>query len=282
MKNFYDGKNIQFWDELAEIHSGQSDYNIDNYDPWVYRLKDIELAELGDVSNKRILHLQCHVGLDSFALEVLGAEVTAVDYSAAAIDTANAIKHKFGLKTNFYCANVYDLSELNLSDFDLVFTSYGVLVWLQHLNLWANAIASHLKPGGELLLIDEHPVARMFSNPHQDNAPLDSKALFSPIQSGAPVKTNYKYSYANDHRQIEHQEQYVWFHSLSEIITSLTNENLSITAFREFDKTFYKAFSQLSQHEDGWWRFNNAFSAIPLTFLLRAKKHEKKGWLCKS
>ncbi|WKV50161.1 class I SAM-dependent methyltransferase [Dickeya fangzhongdai] len=273
MKNFYDSKNIQFWDELARIHSGQSDYDIGNYDPWRYQLKDIELSELGDLHNKKVLHLQCHIGLDSFALEIMGAEVTAIDYSAEAIETANAIKRKFGLKSNFYCASVYDISALNLGEFDLVFTSYGVLVWLQHLNLWATAIASHLKPGGELLLIDEHPVAKMFSNPHQDNAPLDSNALFSPIQSGAPVKANYKYSYANDHRQIENQEQYVWFHSLSEIMTSLTNESLCITAFREFDKGFYKAFSQLSQHEDGWWRFNNGLSAIPLTFLLRAKKH---------
>ncbi|MBP2849443.1 MULTISPECIES: class I SAM-dependent methyltransferase [Dickeya] len=272
MKSFYDSKNIQFWNELARIHSVQSDYDVNNYDPWQYQLKDIELSELGDLRGKRVLHLQCHIGLDSFALEIMGAEVSAIDYSSDAIDTANSIKNKFGLNTQFYCASVYDISTLALGEFDIIFTSYGVLVWLQHLDLWASTVASHLKSGGELLLIDEHPIARMFSNPLQDNSPFDSNALFNTIRTDAPVKANYKYSYANEHHQIENQEQYVWFHTLSEIITSLTNKGLCITAFQEFDKGFYKAFSQLSLHEDGWWRFSNGFSSIPLTFFLRARK----------
>ncbi|CDH26168.1 hypothetical protein XBKB1_460006 [Xenorhabdus bovienii str. kraussei Becker Underwood] len=37
VENFYDGKNIQFWDELAKIHFDKSDYNIDSYDPQKYR-----------------------------------------------------------------------------------------------------------------------------------------------------------------------------------------------------------------------------------------------------
>ncbi|MEM0674045.1 methyltransferase domain-containing protein [Dickeya oryzae] len=272
MKSFYDSKNIQFWNELARIHSGQSDYDVNNYDPCRYQLKDIELSELGDLRGKRVLHLQCHIGLDSFALEIMGAEVSAIDYSSDAIDTANSIKNKFGLNTQFYCASVYDISTLALGEFDVIFTSYGVLVWLQHLDLWASTIASHLKPGGELLLIDEHPIAKMFSNPLQDNSPFDGSTLFNATRTDAPVKANYKYSYANEYHQIENQEQYVWFHSLSEIITSLTNKGLCITAFQEFDKSFYKAFSQLSLHEDGWWRFSNGFSSIPLTFFLRARK----------
>ncbi|CDG98547.1 hypothetical protein XBP1_330055 [Xenorhabdus bovienii str. puntauvense] len=39
-ENFYDGKNIQFWDELAKIHFDKSDYNIDSYDPQKYKMNN--------------------------------------------------------------------------------------------------------------------------------------------------------------------------------------------------------------------------------------------------
>ncbi len=204
---------------------------------------------------------------------MLGAKVTAIDYSSVAIDTAKYIKRKFGLKTNFYCANVYDLFSLNLGEFDLVFTSYGIIVWLQHLNLWAKTISSHLKSGGEFIIIDEHPFARMLSNPSQDNTSLNNSVISSHYISGDPIKANYKYSYANRDVLLKNQEQYVYFHSLSEIITSLLNENMQLMKFKEFEKGFYKAFSQLFKNEEGWWCFAKDTPSIPLMFLLRVKKH---------
>nr|WP_231854520.1 class I SAM-dependent methyltransferase [Xenorhabdus doucetiae] len=204
---------------------------------------------------------------------MLGAEVTAIDYSSLSINYAKKIKDKFGLKTDFYCANVYDLSYLNLGEFDLIYTSYGVIVWLQDLSLWAKTISSHLKLGGDFIIVDEHPFARMFSNPNQDNTPYNSKDIFINTSSGEPIKANYKYSYANRDSVVTNQEQYIWFHSISEIITSLINENLHLTVFKEFDKSFYKAFSQLSKNEEGWWCFDNKMSSIPLMFLLHAQKY---------
>lgn len=271
MATNYEEKNILFWDELARIHSGVSDYDLDNYNPNEYKLKNIELSALGDVTGKRILHLQCHIGLDSFALEMMGAEVTAIDYSSASIDTANTIKQRFGLKTTFLCASVYDLTCLDPGTFDIVFTSYGILVWLEHLDLWAKTIATHLKPGGDFLIIDEHPISRMFSNPHQDNTALNINNLCGDMREGKPVRANYKYSYANSDSQIENQEQYVWFHSISEIITSLITQNMRVIEFKEFNMSFYKAFSQLELNENGWWCFNNETPPIPLMFLLWLK-----------
>lgn len=272
MPNNYEEKNILFWDELAKIHSGVSDYDLANYNPYEYSLKDIELSSLGNITGKRILHLQCHIGLDSFSLEMMGAEVTAIDYSSAAIETANTIKQRFGLKTIFHCSSVYDLTHLDLGTFDIVFTSYGILVWLEHLDLWAKTIALHLKTGGDFLIIDEHPIARMFSNPHQDNTAFNIDNLSLDVRAGEPVRANYKYSYANSESQIENQEQYVWFHSISEIITSLISQNLRVTEFKEFNMSFYKAFSQLELNENGWWRFTGEMPPVPLMFLLCLRK----------
>lgn len=274
MNTNHDYTNIQFWNELSDIHAEKSDYNLDQYHPENYSLRDVELNLMGDLSGKCVLHLQCHIGLDSFALEKLGAEVTAIDYSISAINIANKIKDKFSLNTQFHCASVYDLTTLNLNEFDIVFTSYGVLIWLDNLSSWANTISSHLKEGGLFYIVDEHPTARIFSNPKEDSIKFNNGHLHPYWNENIPTQANYKYSYASNEKELVNQQQFIWPHSLSEIINSLLISGLDINHFTEYDKTFYQAFSDLTLHEDNWWRFENKAYSIPLTFSLSAKKRK--------
>ncbi len=255
MEGQHDEANIEFWDELAEIHTGESDYQLNTYSPTEYELKDLDIELLGNINGKRVLHLQCHIGLDSMALEKLGADVTAVDYSKRAIDTANELKSRFDMKTRFHCANINDLEPSELGQFDLVFTSYGILVWLSSLQPWANAIARCLKPGGRFIIIDEHPVARMFTNPNEDNYPFNCGRLNPYWNDGKPFQANYKFSYANQEKELGNQTQYVWSHSLADIINALLGAGLSLSNFTEYKKTFFKAFAQLQSNEKGWWQF---------------------------
>lgn len=272
MKLLCDYKNISFWDELARIHSDDSDYNINKFDLDTYQLKDIEINALGDISGKRILHLQCHIGLDSLALEKLGANVTAVDYSATAINTANQLKEQLNLSTEFHCASVYDLAKLDLGLFDVIYTSYGILVWLENLDLWAKNISSHLNCDGRFLIIDEHPTARMFGNPSKDNTIFNNGYLHKYWNDGKPFVANYRYSYASNTEELKNQEQHIWSHSISEIVNALLDSDLSITSFDEYDKTFYQAFSQLTQDDKGWWKFADDSFSVPLIFSLQAIK----------
>ena len=46
---------------------------------------------VGDVRGKKLLHLQCHFGLDTLSLARMGAEVTGLDFSGEAVATARAI-----------------------------------------------------------------------------------------------------------------------------------------------------------------------------------------------
>ena len=50
-------------------------------------------------------------------------------------------------------------AELRRGRFDLVYAGEGVVTWLQDLESWATGIAAALKPGGDFLLFEEHPVA---------------------------------------------------------------------------------------------------------------------------
>ncbi len=55
------------WDERVPIHVASKTYDLDSFIKGRCSLKSIELGELGDVSGKSLLHLQCHFGMDTLS-----------------------------------------------------------------------------------------------------------------------------------------------------------------------------------------------------------------------
>jgi SAM-dependent methyltransferase len=120
---------------------------------------EIELA--GDVTGRRLLHLQCNCGQDTLSFAQLGASVTGVDISDSAIETARKLSVDAGIPATFHRADVYDwLTDAgNRGErFDIVFASYGAICWLSNLTEWARGIAGVLAPGGRFVLLEFHPV----------------------------------------------------------------------------------------------------------------------------
>jgi SAM-dependent methyltransferase len=124
------------------------------------------VEEVGDVRGKRLLHLQCHFGLDTLSWARRGARVTGVDFSVEAISAARQLAREVGLEleSEFVCSDLYALRSAleRAGGFDVVYTSYGVLNWLPELESWARLIADYLKPGGVFHIVEVHPTARMF------------------------------------------------------------------------------------------------------------------------
>ena len=120
-------------------------------------LPDLVLERLPELQGKHVLHLQCGTGELTAELVALGALVTAVDSSREALELAR----ERAPDAAFVHADVQELPvELRRGRFDLVFAADGVLSWLTDLEACARAVDSALRPGGEVLVFDEHPVAR--------------------------------------------------------------------------------------------------------------------------
>ena len=86
------------WDERTRVHLGPgSDYDLAGLRSGRGRLHPIEDAELGDVRGLRVLHLQCHFGVDTLKLAQRGASVVGLDFSSAAIEAANKLAIELGL-----------------------------------------------------------------------------------------------------------------------------------------------------------------------------------------
>ena len=89
MTDFIDA-NLRNWNERAGLHATDETgrYRIDDLVAGKSVLHRIEAEEIGDVSGRRIVHLQCHIGLDTISLAHLGARVTGLDFSPRALEAA--------------------------------------------------------------------------------------------------------------------------------------------------------------------------------------------------
>ncbi len=92
----YKDINKRLWDNKTDIHYKSDFYDVDSFLKGKDSLNQIEIGLLGDINSKKILHLQCHFGLDTISLSRNGAIATGVDLSENAISKANQLKDTLG------------------------------------------------------------------------------------------------------------------------------------------------------------------------------------------
>jgi len=255
--------NRALWNARTPIHVHSKFYNVEAFRSGQCTLNAIEQELLGDFRNKSLLHLQCHFGLDSLSLARKGALVTGVDFSETAISEAQSLAKSMELPAEFVCANIYDLPNHLKGQYDFVFTSYGVIGWLPNLETWAEIIAHYLKPGGQFVLAEFHPVLWMFDNDFRQIA-------YSYFQDG-PIMEKEKGTYADPNADIE-MDSVGWNHSLDEVLGGLIAAGLRITEFQEFDFSPYNCFSNMVESAPGRFQINGMEGKLPMVFALKAEK----------
>jgi SAM-dependent methyltransferase len=270
--NDYLQANRRHWDRLTIEHEKSAFYDLTGFKAGKDRLRSIELEELGDVEGKTLLHLQCHFGLDTLAWARRGAIVTGVDFSEKAITLARSLSQELNIKAQFHCADIYDLPGVLSGEFDIVFTSYGVLHGLPDLKRWGEVIAHYLRPGGIFYIVEDHPFFRVFRAKPEGEFKAE-RAYFLPEE---PQRIEGSGSYATENEG-ETSLYYVWDHSLGEVINSLVGAGLKIEFLHEFPFAARAKFPFMEQGEDGWWRLPpHQHGTIPFLFSLRARKQRSR------
>ena len=150
--------NHAWWNGVVETHVNSPSYLTKAFREGGDTLHPIESEEIGDVRGKTLVHLQCHFGLDTLSLARRGAKVTGLDFSANALAEARKLAKDAGIDARFIESNVYDAPPALGETYDIAYVTWGAINWLPDLNRWARVVASVLKPGGFLYLLEGHPV----------------------------------------------------------------------------------------------------------------------------
>ena len=261
--------NRRNWDERATIHARDKtgDYMLDRFRAGEDALHAIEAAELGGISGKRVLHLQCHIGRDTLCLVRRGAVATGLDFSGVALDVAHRLSSETGLKADFVQGTVDEAPHLTPGPFDLVFTTWGTICWLPDITVWARVIASVLVPGGELYFADAHPSFLVLEEHVGRLVPMYD----FQTPADRPLEFSNATTYTGDPTIMTHQSTREWIHPLSAILGALIDAGLTIVMFREHEVLPWRGVSILVPASDRLWRLPDGHPRIPLSISVRAK-----------
>ena len=255
--------NKESWNNRVETHVKSDFYFVEDFIQGKTSLKPVELALLGDVQDKEILHLQCHFGQDSISLSRLGAKVTGVDLSDKAIETAKDLAQKTNSNTEFICSDVYSLAEVLDKKFDFVFTSYGTIGWLPDLDKWAKTVAHFLKPQGKLIFVEFHPVVWMFDDDFE-------KVGYDYFNTTDIIEIS-EGTYADKNDKTKHKT-ISWNHPLSEVFGSLLKNTMEINTFEEYNYSPYNCFKHTEEFEPHKFRIKHLGNKIPMLYSIVATK----------
>lgn len=269
MTDPYDNNRAR-WRELVPIHVDSEFYDVDAFAAGRCTVGPLELEALGDLDGRRVLHLQCHFGLDTMSLARLGAVATGVDYAEPAITEARRISAQTGIDAEFVCADVYRLDEHLTGSFDVVYASHGVLIWLPDLTAWAEQIARRLRVGGFFYLIDEHPLALTLSPDADTGRPRFTHAYF---RGDEPIEDVVRGSYANRDAPVENDRVYFWIHPVSDLVNALTAAGLAITRVDEYPWAAYKMFPAMKKVAPRQYRLAD-HPDLPYLLAIRAERRE--------
>ena len=258
--------NRQAWNQKTLVHLNTEMYELEAFKQGKSSLREVDLEWVGNfVKGKKVLHLQCHFGMDSLSLERLGAEVTAVDLSNEAIFQAEKLRDELGLKTRFICCNVYDLPQHLVETFDLVFSTYGTIGWLPDLPRWSSIIEHYLKPGGRFYLAEFHPFIWTMTDD------FSQFGHYNYFFEKEPIVEDQEGTYADRSAPIR-TRLYSWNHHFGEILGCLINQGLILSRFEEFDYSPWACFPDLEAVGDQKFVFKKWGHKIPYFYALEMKK----------
>jgi ubiquinone/menaquinone biosynthesis C-methylase UbiE len=265
-------ENEALWDAWTAIHEASEFYDLEGFRQGGIRLRDEEVAAVGDVRGKTLLHLQCHFGIDTLSWARLGATVTGADFSQKAVELAQRLAADLGIAdARFVRSDLYELPGVLDEQFDVVYTSRGVIGWLPDIRRWAQVVARFTAPGGLFFITEIHPVAQAFEN--EGVEPGELRLAYPYWEHRDPLTFEVKGSYADPNADTTGLREHGWDHGLGELVTALIDAGLQIESLVEHPYLEWSADFLVERAGTGRWYLPDSVKGeLPLMFSVLARK----------
>ncbi len=263
--------NEALWDAWTALHAAGDFYRLDAFRAGGVRLRPYEIEMIGDVRGRSLLHLQCHFGIDTLSWARLGARVTGADFSPAAVELARTLADELGFPdARFVRSNLYDLPDALDGQYDIVYTSRGVLGWLPDIRGWARVVGHFLAPGGTFFITEIHPVVLAMAD--EAVGPGELRLAYPYWEHDAPLTFKVQGSYADPTADVGDHTEHGWDHGLGEIVTSLIDAGLQIQTLVEHPFLDWELPFLVDDGEGKWRLPPEVKGELPLMFSIRATK----------
>lgn len=253
------------WDELAALHGQDAYYDslalVAGANSLIEEEESALLDTIGeDLTARRILHLQCHLGFDSITFARRGAVVTGVDFSPVALAKAADLANRCGVHVDWICADATELPTSLDRNMDLVWATIGVLCWISDLDAWMRAVAGTLADHGHLVLIDGHPTSRGIK--------FDPAEIVRPGPVRRFIESGWDYATpARTGPQVQYN------HTLRDVLSAAENAGLRVVQLREHTSISCDLrIDRLEMETDDRYRWRVDGRAVPVLFTLIGAK----------
>ena len=258
------------WDSRVDIHYASEEYGVQKFitDPGhIGTIVDFDRRIVGDVTGKRLLHLQCHIGTDTLSWARLGAAVTGIDFSEKAVAAARRLSDEASTPGRFLVAELYDAPEVLKETFDIVYTGVGAINWLPDIRGWAEVVSSFLEPGGRFFIREGHPIMWALDWKDQENLTIK----YPYFEGHGPVEESEDTTYAGE-GILEHTTTYDWAHGVAETLQALIDSGLRIDEVADYDFCEWQGIDQMVLGKDGRWRLPEGRERMPLMWSILATR----------
>ena len=120
---------------------------------------------IGDLHGKKVCVPSSGDNVAVFGFHLLGAKVTSCDIAENQLKNAKLLADKYNLTDiEFICQDSMKLDKIKDGEYDLVYTSNGVHVWIDDLPAMYSNFHRVLKNGGFNIFFETHPMKRPFDD----------------------------------------------------------------------------------------------------------------------
>lgn len=238
---------------------------IENNHLLAFHSKTLEVLKevMPDIKGKKVCIPSSGDNKAVVAFAMMGADVTACDLSVNQLEYGRIWAKELGLDIKFLQNDTMKLANIEDEQYDLVYTSNGVHVWINDLDSMYSNISRILKKDGIYLMREIHP----FTRPFEDNL-LNIKVKKPYDDIGPYYEPNgYDGGFDTFHYRIE------------DIVNAICKNKLMLLKMKEckdephtscFDKEFYPDI-EITEDELYDWHKNKLY-ALPSWLVLCAKK----------
>jgi SAM-dependent methyltransferase len=262
----YAERNREAWNEVAPIHRKARGVDLrkevrrDSFNALDDTVR--QALERVGVAGRRVAHLCCNNGRELISIMKMGASSgVGFDISDRFIAEAQELATLSGAQCDFVRTNVLEIGRDYDETFDLLVITVGALCWIHDLDELFAVVGRLLCPGGHLVISELHPCT-------------DMMALRSDAEYDADDELRIAFSYFRTEPWIDHDGlDYVggttydgkssisFPHTLSETISAIAANGLTILEFREYAHDIANSFAHLEK-----------YGKLPLSYSLLARK----------